>query len=108
MDLNSDKDCKHLLEVIATCSEVGISSYILAKVLTKKQNPLGQNVPRMIQMLEEMLEDGLIQLEASPTNEAFGYVISEKGKEFASRQELANPQRQGSALSPKNRGGASI
>jgi predicted transcriptional regulator len=46
----------------------------------RREHPLGQDVPRELQILNEMLKDELIQ-EAS-TVEHSGYVITSKGKEL--------------------------
>ncbi|TYQ25157.1 hypothetical protein [Pseudanabaena sp. UWO310] len=76
MNLDIDEDIYCLLELIFTCSGVPISAYTLAKVLTRKEHPLSQDFPKIIQSLEAMLKDGLIQRESINA----GYVISEKGK----------------------------
>jgi hypothetical protein len=61
MKLDFDKDMKHLLRLIGTCAGVPISPYTIGKVLMRQEHPLGQDVPRELQILKEMLKDGLIQ-----------------------------------------------
>ncbi len=81
------KHTEYLLKLFATSSGLPISPYILGKILTMKEHYLARNVPKVLEILNEMLKAGLIQ-EASTVKHS-GYVITEIGKELFAKIELA-------------------
>jgi hypothetical protein len=82
MEFDKDPDYKYLLELIDSCYKAPINSYLLAQILMRKRHSLGNDVPKMVKIINEMLKDELIKLEPSTLNKGFGYVISKKGKEL--------------------------